>query len=71
MNSRCPLPSKKLASPKAEEMRLRASYRDAVLRGCLSPAAGGPGLRRLVGPDCAFHLYRHFSGKAPRAKGKT
>ncbi|GAB4389936.1 MAG: hypothetical protein Kow0025_18560 [Thermodesulfovibrionales bacterium] len=69
MRGRCPLPSQKYANGKAEEMRLRARYRDAVLKGHLSPSAPGPGLRRLVGPDCAYHLYRHF-GESPRGAGE-
>jgi hypothetical protein len=50
---------KKFQNGKAEEMRLRSLYRDMALRGDVRPS--GPlsraGLVRLVGPDCAYHLY--------------
>jgi len=58
---------RKYRSPKAEEMRLRHLYRGRVLKGGLSlpPEAQ----RRLVGPDCAYHLDRTFSGGAARGAG--
>jgi hypothetical protein len=52
----------KLDNPRAESMRLRALYRDGVLRGGLRlrSAGGLRAMRSLVGPDCAYHLYRGF-----------
>lgn len=43
-------------NPRAEAARLRHLYRTLVLRGRLNlpPEAALP----LVGPDCAYHLYR-------------
>ena len=41
--------------PRAEEIRLRYLYRRAILRGQVRvPLASA---LKLVGPDCAFHLY--------------
>lgn len=47
---------------RAELMRLTALYRDAVLRGKFRVSGGDAvdSLRRLVGPDCAYHLYRRI-----------
>jgi hypothetical protein len=47
---------------KAEEIRLRALYRDMVLRKglVLSGEKGRASLMKLVGPDCAYHLYGSF-----------
>jgi hypothetical protein len=60
---------KKFQNGKAEEMRLRSLYRDMALRGLARPS--GPssraGLVRLVGPDCAYHLYGYAPGKARSA----
>lgn len=41
-------------------MRLKALYRDAVLRGEVRASGEDAinSLRRIVGPDCAYHLYR-------------
>lgn len=49
--------------PAAEEVRLRYLYRRLILRGRLRlpPEAARP----LVGPDCAYHLYRHEPGRRP------
>ncbi len=39
-----------------EEIRIRHRYRDLILRGRVRlPLAVA---RKLVGPDCAYHLYR-------------
>ncbi|WP_459940163.1 hypothetical protein [Deferrisoma palaeochoriense] len=54
-----------MGRPEAEETRLRYLYRALVVRGKLRlpPEAA----RALVGPDCAYHLYRHLParGEAP------
>lgn len=39
-----------------EEMRRRYRYRDLVLRGKVR--LGLLAARGLIGPDCAYHLYR-------------
>jgi hypothetical protein len=47
---------RRFSSHKAEEMRLRALYRERAMRGQLK---GLPlkALRTFTGPDCAYHLY--------------
>ncbi len=41
---------------RGEEIRLRHRYRDLILRGRVRlPLAVA---RKLIGPDCAYHLYR-------------
>jgi len=47
-----------------EAARILAAYRKLVLLGRLKlPLAEA---RRLVGPDCAYHLYfRHLEGQPP------
>jgi hypothetical protein len=49
----------KFRKRKAEEIRLRALYRDLVLKKgvVLSGEKGRACLMKLVGPDCAYHLY--------------
>lgn len=56
-------------STKAEEMRLKALYRGLALRGEALPshALGSAALRRLIGPDCAYHLYGRHKGPARAA----
>jgi len=51
-------------NPRAEEVRLRYLYRGLVLRGRLRlpPEAAVA----LVGPDCAYHLYRSLPIPAGR-----
>lgn len=46
----------KFSNPKAEEMRLRALYREYALKGLTRLSLEA--LKPLVGPDCAYHLYR-------------
>ena len=53
-----PPDTKKFENPKAEEMRLRALYRDIVLRGDVRLPIKA--MKALIGPDCAFHLYRSY-----------
>jgi len=52
----------KFGNPRAESMRLRSLYRGRVLRGELKVESpnGLRAMRALVGPDCAYHLYRGF-----------
>jgi len=40
---------------KAEEIRIRYLYRHLILRGKVKVSFESA--RRLVGPDCAYHLY--------------
>ncbi len=44
--------------PRAEEVRIRYLYRTLILKGRLRlpPEAA----RALLGPDCAYHLYRAY-----------
>ena len=45
----------------AEAIRLRHRYRRLIMQGRVRlPRAGAV---RLVGPDCAYHLYRHERGE--------
>ena len=55
----------RFTNPRAEGMRLRALYRDYVLKGKVRLPAEA--LRALIGPDCAYHLYR----LSPRKKQET
>ena len=40
---------------KADEIRIRYLYRHLILRGMIRVSFESA--RRLVGPDCAYHLY--------------
>ena len=52
----------------AEEMRRRYAYRRLVLEGKVSlPPAGAA---RLIGPDCAYHLYRRLDGNGGGKGGR-
>jgi hypothetical protein len=64
MKSKAVPASKRFGNPRAERMRLRARYRDAVLRcGIRFKTPNGlRAMKKLVGPDCAYHLYRGFTG---------
>jgi hypothetical protein len=44
----------------AAAIRLRHRYRKAVLDGLPGPALPRQAAVRLVGPDCAYHLYPGF-----------
>jgi hypothetical protein len=46
----------RFSDPKAEELRLRALYRDYILKGNVRLPVDA--LKALIGPDCAYHLYR-------------
>jgi hypothetical protein len=43
-------------NPKAEETRLRALYRDYVYKKNVRLPINA--LKALIGPDCAYHLYK-------------
>ncbi len=53
---------KRFLDPRAEEARLKALYRDLILKGnrLTLPVEAA---KALVGPDCAYHLYRFGSRK--------
>jgi|Deesub1362A_J573_1020465.scaffolds.fasta_scaffold00004_75 hypothetical protein len=53
-----PLPEKKFKSRKAEEIRLKALYRSIALRGDTKLSCTA--LKDLIGPDCAYHLYKNI-----------
>jgi hypothetical protein len=42
-------------NPKAERIRIRYLYRNSVLKGDVRVSHRAA--RRIVGPDCAYHLY--------------
>lgn len=48
----------------SEEIRLRYLYRDLVLKGRVSLSLEAA--KKLVGPDCAFHLYSFVKGVKKR-----
>jgi hypothetical protein len=58
---------------RADSIRLKYLYRRMILNGEISVSHSAA--RRLVGPDCAYHLYgRHTpdaEGKGVRKKGKA
>ncbi|MDA8098492.1 MAG: hypothetical protein M0042_02550 [Nitrospiraceae bacterium] len=47
-----------MATDRSEEIRLRYRYRKLILEGKVRLSFDAA--RRLVGPDCAFHLYPSF-----------
>jgi len=51
---------------KSEEIRLRYLYRSLVLQGKARISLDSA--RKLVGPDCAFHLYGVVDLKKKRGK---
>lgn len=52
-------------------MRLKDLYRGMALRGEALPShtMGSAALRRLIGPDCAYHLYGRHKGPAHASHG--
>jgi len=55
-------------SSRAEEIRLRYLYRDLVLRGRLRLPLEAA--KKLVGPDCAYHLYSRRTPFPGRTSGR-
>lgn len=53
---------------RAEEIRLRYLYRRAILRGQVRVPLESA--KKLVGPDCAFHLYGAGEEPAEKASGR-
>jgi hypothetical protein len=55
----------------SEEIRLRYLYRDLILKG--KADVSFESARKLIGPDCAFHLYLRIdagSGKSATKSGR-
>lgn len=48
----------------AEEIRIRYRYRDLVLKGKIRISIESA--KRIVGPDCAYHLYSHAALRIAR-----
>ncbi len=54
----------------SEEARIRYLYRDLVLKGKLKLPFEAA--KMLIGPDCAYHLYRVTEfGSGPRKTGNA
>ena len=53
--------SKEWDNQKAELIRKKYAYRRAVMKGKVKLSV--PAAARLIGPDCAYHLYSTFDGK--------
>ena len=51
---------------KAESIRIRYKYRRMILRGEMKiPHEAAV---KLVGPDCAYHLYGNYKGESGKSK---
>jgi hypothetical protein len=57
----------KIMTKQSEEIRLRYLYRSLILQGKARISLDAA--RKLVGPDCAFHLYTLVDVKKSRKKG--
>jgi hypothetical protein len=60
--------------PEAEIIRIRYLYRRKILNGELNVSHSTA--KRLVGPDCAYHLYGTHTqlkskAQSPKSKGKA
>ena len=55
--------------PEAELIRKRYLYRRLVIRG--DARVSRETAKRLVGPDCAYHLYGPVQNSKPKARRKT
>ncbi len=53
-------------NPKAEQIRLRYLYRTKLLRGEIKVPLGTA--KKLVGPDCVYHLYSTFETEKRKTK---
>jgi hypothetical protein len=52
--------------PEAEIIRIRYLYRRKILNGELNVSHSTA--KRLVGPDCAYHLYGRHTKSKPKAQ---
>jgi hypothetical protein len=50
----------------AEEIRLRYLYRKLIIEGKVTLSIESA--KRLIGPDCAFHLYSIIDSKSSKRK---
>ncbi len=57
-----------MKSDEAEQLRKRYLYRRLIVTGKLKLRRHAA--VRLIGPDCAYHLYGHYAGDAQTAPGK-
>ncbi len=55
-----------MKSDEAEQLRKRYLYRRLIVTGRLKLHRHAA--VRLIGPDCAYHLYGHYAGEAPDDK---
>jgi len=53
--------------PSAESIRIRYLYRKKILTGEIGLSHNTA--KRLIGPDCAYHLYGRYS-RAGKGRGK-
>jgi len=51
---------------KADEIRIRYLYRHLILRGMVKVSLESA--RRLIGPDCAYHLYSVMGRKKRKTR---
>ncbi|MCX7794018.1 MAG: hypothetical protein N2257_06400 [Thermodesulfovibrionales bacterium] len=58
----------KFKNPKAEILRLKTFYRRLILFGRIKIPRDSA--RNLLGPDCAFHLYRTESRKGNKVESE-
>jgi len=54
---------------RSENMRLKYLYRSLIQKGKVKLPHHGA--RKLIGPDCAYHLYSGFSGKKAEEEIQT
>jgi hypothetical protein len=56
-------------NPRAEAVRIRYKYRRMVIRGDIK--VPHEVAVKLVGPDCAYHLYQQYQGGSTFAKASA
>ena len=54
----------RMKSDEAEQLRKRYLYRRLIVTGRLKLHRHAA--VRLIGPDCAYHLYGHYAGDTPK-----
>jgi hypothetical protein len=52
-----------IMNPEAEKIRIRYKYRRMILRGEIK--VPHEAAKKLIGPDCAYHLYGIYQGEGP------
>jgi hypothetical protein len=58
----------KTMNGKAEAIRVRYLYRDMILRGKMKLSVEAA--RKIVGPDCAYHLYSRIQCNPSKIRKK-